>query len=312
MLVDNPSQGGSDLHFAMVVALAVLGETQTALPPFSIESVTVNEPVSPAKFLSETSSWDESDVPQSYVQHVLHLAEPKGSVLLGKENPEANSPPHDTAYGMDPGTLQLYWVLSERILSVSWRTHSVAGGRWVVQALVLLERTGEGWREAFRDYHDHYYRGGWDCKSTNSLSLVMSESEEELVLVRTESVFYASERPRPLTRLVEDGEGRKWHHSTIRTITEWPVRIENGRLACSPGTRYLGLGETTFPAEEIAKHLLSETGPNADDAPAIDEKVRDLVSMNPDIQDAAHCTGRIKVGSAPPYQPHGEHRWRMQ
>lgn len=212
---------GCDAMSIVGVAIgALIFAADVPLPRFELTAVTVNErPDIENGFFSETADLSDVIVPDSYVQHVLAFMDSSVEVKLGKEVTE-NTRDVPTPVGMDPRSLEVVWVLPGRLLQLRWSTHGIANGHWTVEALVVLERTPNGWRELFRDYHGRSYSGGWNSKSNTSVTLTASGTRGELTLVATHQSFEASTTRAPLTRVVNEAEGKTWYGFDRTEITE--------------------------------------------------------------------------------------------
>jgi len=276
-----------------------------------LEARTVNEKIDiSGGFYSETSAVDESKIPKSYTQHVLRLPDTDTEIPLGKELSGTNQYP-EPSKGMDPSTFTLQRLQSQDVLVATWKTHSIAGGRWVVEAMVVLERKDDDWREVFRDYHDNYYSGGWMTKNGASLSLSSADEQDGFTLTLLRTSYNASEEPRPLARPVNVSTERTWYGFQSRSISEWPCRIDDGKLVCDEGTAYFDLGEVErFEIVEVAQYLAYvpklETDEQRD---KVEAKVKELRELNPGLAEETEINGVIKVGTVPLYEPHPEHRW---
>jgi len=277
-------------------------ETDALLPTFKLDSVTINERVDPkGGFFSETSEWTEADLPTSYIQHYILLDAPQTKVTLGKETRQIDET--RPARGMDPKKLQVKWVRAPDVLAVSWKTHNLWGGRWEIEAVVILQRTTGEWKEVFRDYHESYYRAGLGYFSTGALSLEAEPQENLYTLTRRSLNVDTSYDPKPMYRKHED-PNQTLYIMEKTEIVKWPCRIDGDKLVCAEGTRWLELDKYGYPIAEIAAFLLREIEPGE-----VAKEVERLRALNPQLANSDTCTGSIKIVTAPPYVPQPEHRW---
>jgi hypothetical protein len=294
------------LAFLSVVAAA----EDIPLPAYELEAVRVNEPVeNPALLFSETSGFTEDDVPKSYKQYVFHLTDTDTRIDLGQETEMAD----DRFFplrGMYPDSFKCEWVRPGKLLALSWHTHGVGNGHWTAGGLVLLAKLDGRWGETFRAYENGRYSGGWNSKSSALLSF--EDTQGGLLLRLEEYTFYAVKEPRPLSREVK-GLEETWYSVQLYRVREWPCELTNARISIGEGRVYVDLKDQRFPAREVAHALaqLWNLDPSEHEA-AIDAKLKTLKELNPQLADHEEWTGRIAIGTEPPYKPDPVHRWRMQ
>ncbi|MCC6796645.1 MAG: hypothetical protein IT366_16100 [Candidatus Hydrogenedentes bacterium] len=292
------------MYSIIVCLLFATTEAAPTPPPFKLESVTVNQRIDPkGGFFSETSSWTEADLPTSYIQHYLTLDAPEAKIPLGMETEEFGDscPPR----GMDPKTLQVHSVGTSGVLAVTWKTHMVWGGRWELEAMLILQRSTKGWNELFRDYHQSYYRAGAGYNNSASLTFEADTEHENAYALTVRRInIDTSKAPKPMYRKDERPD-EPLYLLKETTSVKWPCKIENGQLVCGEGIAFLELGDSEFPIDEVAAALLA----GESNETAVPEKVEQLRTLNLRLNKTTMCTGNIVTGTAPPYVPQPEHRW---
>lgn len=297
------------------ITAVLVAASNLPLPAYQLTSKTIHErPNLTRGYFSEKDGYDPEQHPDwgppSYTQYYLDLTEPHTRVELGKEVPGAD-PVSDPLRGMNPDTLALEWVLPARLLTVRWTTHGIANGNWTVEGFVVLEKTPQGWREVFRDYHDDHYSGGAMSKTNTSLSLTPGNDGECLALTLINGSYYGDAPEwEPLARYDGEVNGSPRYSSTVSIRTQWQCRVADGTLTCSDGKKYIELGEDTFPIDNVARQLLHMGEVKTDEQRArVLAEVARLRELNPSLADQSWATGDVSIDIVPPYEPQPEHTW---
>ncbi len=299
------------MHFIAITIIALNATNEIPLPGYTLEAVTVNEPVeNPHMMFSETGGVAASDLPTSHTQYVLQLTDSGTRVPLGKEVNVA-SDPHRPFCGMNPKSFKCYWARPGQVLVASWSTHGISEhGHWCAQGLVALNRSDDGWKVVLRTFAKSLERSSWEYRFKGGIYLAEDPRSDGLLLRLESHCFSTSKSPRPLFRRINESnpEEALWG-TTIHEVTEWPCNLQDGSLRFGQGTKYLDLQEEIYPAQEVAEYVAAVQSAAQDQQGEIGPTVDEPQALNSQLPDLDASTNRVKTGHVPPYEPVPIHHW---